>query len=313
MIDAPLVESQLADLYARRRRQWNSALTVVQNFLEEVCVALLAGEDVSRLIVRPGRVKQMERALEKVGRKYDGGTGLSADEIPALITDLVGIKVLCKTLRDSTLLVNELTKRCGRPDSGIRIYENVTDYVASPKDSGYRARHLLLALDVPGEQSCEVIVELQVKTLLQDSWGELTHEDLYKPSGPLPHSRHHQELASTMAGLLYEVDKLADILARNLDEQVDPPLEVTQKSSSPTRSLEATVTHVGPRFALALDTDGRRGLIPAVIIRDLVAPGGRIDVDDYLNEGDKITVQAVEADGGYYLHPTDVKQLREPA
>lgn len=48
------------------------------------------------------------------------------------------------------------------------------DYVSEPKDSGYRACHALLKVQIDSD-GAPVIVEVQIKTLLQHAWGELTH------------------------------------------------------------------------------------------------------------------------------------------
>ncbi len=52
------------------------------------------------------------------------------------------------------------------------------DHIQNPRPNGYRAYHLLLEVDCPIHGW--VVAEVQVKTLLQDSWGALTHEDHYK-------------------------------------------------------------------------------------------------------------------------------------
>jgi putative GTP pyrophosphokinase len=298
-------------LYRERKRQWNTAMTAVENLLTDEFASVLQGEDPTRLSLERSRIKDQARALEKIKRKVDDQsvvrTPKTCDEVRALVTDIVGVKVLCKTLQDSDSLVEHLQTLFESGRSGIRLAEPITDYVAKPKSSGYRARHVLILVDVPGSTSSE-IVEVQIKTRLQDAWGELTHEDLYK--GPLAESQHHRDLASTMAGLLWEVDKLADLIARNTDAQLAPTKEQTMAAAStPTHDFRALVTHTGPRYALAEGPDGRRGLIPAVVIRDLVAPGDHIDVDDYLEVGDELDVQSVETKDGYFLHPTDPSQL----
>jgi hypothetical protein len=74
-------------------------------------------------------------------------------------------------------------------------------------------------------------VELQIRTRLQDSWGELTHEDTYKPEMEMPPIV--EPLARRMADILAVVDDIAqdirDELDRKLveiDELVADPREV---------------------------------------------------------------------------------------
>jgi len=54
-----------------------------------------------------------------------------------------------------------------------------------------------------------------VRTLLQDSWGELTHEDAYSKSGPLPPLV--EVLSTRLADLLATLDDIAEDLRNELD------------------------------------------------------------------------------------------------
>jgi putative GTP pyrophosphokinase len=61
-----------------------------------------------------------------------------------------------------------------------------------------------------------------------------------------------------------------------------------------------TVVHTGPKYALAEDINGERGLIRAVDVRDLAGERGLIDagtyirVDDYIRKDDELEVEVVE-------------------
>ena len=63
--------------------------------------------------------------------------------------------------------------------------------------------------------STSVTCELQVRTLLQDSWGELTHEDSYSKAGELPPLV--EILSKRMADLLATLDDIAEDLRSELD------------------------------------------------------------------------------------------------
>jgi len=60
-----------------------------------------------------------------------------------------------------------------------------------------------------------VTSELQVRTLLQDSWGELTHEDTYSKAGESPPLV--EVLSTRMADLLATLDDIAEDLRNELD------------------------------------------------------------------------------------------------
>jgi hypothetical protein len=97
------------------------------------------------------------------------------------------------------------------------------DWVADPKPSGYRAYHVNLCTSVPRATERHVVVcELQVRTLLQDSWGELTHEDTYKPGGEVPPLV--DTLSKRMADLMATLDDLAEDLRLELDRLAEDSL-----------------------------------------------------------------------------------------
>lgn len=303
----------LTELYAERSESWAFARLSMVESLESLTGEVLAGGlDADRLRVNEGRIKDRERALDKLKRKWVANPELpSGDEIVDTLGDIVGVKVIGKTIRDLELFIRHLEDTLVSDASELRRADDPKDYIAFPKPSGYRARHefLLVPVRTPDGVRHRVRVEIQIKTMLQDAWGELTHEDMYKPGpGPLKPDSFHEQLASTMAGLLSEVDRLADALASQLDAKVT--LEAAARDGEDAPELEpAVVTKTGPRFALARTLDGRQGLIPAVVVKDLVGSSTRINVDDYVPEGATITVQRVDNSEGFYLHPAVREEL----
>src|SRR5699024_483091 len=170
-----------------------------------------------------------------------------------------------------------------------------------PKASGYRACHVILR--IPSDQGEPVFAEIQVKTRLQDAWGELTHEDMYKPGAAMKPSKLHGEFARAMANMLATVDDMADTLAVELtaltDREPEPGLDELREQRI---GIEVRVRATGPKDALAVDGSGRQGLIPAFAIRRLSQTKGTIKVNDYIHLDDRLRV-SVEADskGRYYI------------
>ena len=65
--------------------------------------------------------------------------------------------------------------------------EDVHDYIASPKPSGYRSLHLIACVPVLLASSvCAVPVEVQLRTASMDAWACAEHALIYKPSGQYP-------------------------------------------------------------------------------------------------------------------------------
>ncbi|OMH24752.1 hypothetical protein BKD30_07680 [Tersicoccus phoenicis] len=302
-------------LYAQRLPDWERARVRAQQVLGAVARATTAGGDTSRLDVTQFRIKDRRRASDKMRRVLRDEPELApfvATDPERVVPDVVGLKVLCKTPRDLADVVAALRAYCASPDTDVSLLQE-RDYVGAPKDSGYRAFHLLLRVpieDAIGDDA--VSVEVQVKTRLQDAWSELTHEDMYKPGGALKPDRFHTSVARAMAGLLSEVDLLADELATELDARTEGDEErretvvIDGEAATHRGRRTVTVRTTGARFALAVDGEGRQGLIPAVRIKELLGSESRIDVDDHLQVDDVLTVDVEENSKGLYFYPVSL-------
>ena len=288
----------IQDAYRSREESWGSAQSALESWLRRQCEEALAGGDRMRLSVSAGRVKAADRAALKLSRKLEQDADLDLEnwhDVERIIRDLVGTKILCKSTRDQRLIFDYL----GSLNDVVGIERNNSkDYVSAPKPSGYRAMHLEYAVQVPGDED-PVPVELQIKTRLQDAWGELTHEDLYKPGGGLRPSPFHESVARTIADLLAIVDNLADELAT----EIESTLNATAKVEPSEDTITVMVRTTGPRYALAEDDSRRRGLIPAYAVREILKSTKYIDVDDHVRPGDRISVNVVDNDDGVFYIP----------
>ncbi|KAA0022686.1 GTP pyrophosphokinase [Antrihabitans cavernicola] len=299
------IDELIDALYAERKRAWDAALVSAQSFLDTISDEILDNLDRDRLNADTTRIKDRGRAAGKIKRKIAAGEcepPTTVDDVEQALNDYVGIKVLCKSPRDLAAFTDALDTACHLPDCSIRFAKPPADYVKEPKPSGYRAYHAVLLVPVASHQGDLTIkVEVQVKTRLQDAWGELTHEDMYKPGEALKPTDFHRDYASEMAELLARVDGMADRLAVELDNLTEPsePVEV---GADPLR-ITARVTRTGPRYALAVGPDGRRGLIPARSVRDKVGSNRRINVSDYIAVGDHIDVIVDDTSDALYYRP----------
>lgn len=298
------IDDLVGRVYAARGENWKSAEVSLRGYLTRRAAAALEGGDPSRLKVPEGRIKDRCRAAEKLRRKepdFDPPPDCEIEALESILGDLIGVKILCKSARDQELIVSDLVAQA--TDDVCALVGRVKDYASEPKPSGYRAVHLAYKVRLPGVER-PVHVEVQIKTMLQDAWGELTHEDLYKPGEAFKPTAFHEAVALTMANLLAEVDRLADRLAEDLAATIAPETEFEDLAASSDNTFVVTVRSTGPTYALAVDTDGRQGLIPAYAVRDAADVSGFIAVDDYVKAGDRLSVRAVENDRGFYFLPT---------
>lgn len=226
--------------------------------------------DVGRLRVRVShsRVKSAPRLWSKMLLDRYSGRIRKLDDIPEVIDDLVGVRITCNNLIDAIEIrkvivslesVDPKEHRAGiciDPDSE-RKHE---------KESGYRAYHINLHTLVGAARDwVSMRGELQVRTLLQDSWGELTHEDTYKPGGPMPDLVN--KLSRRMADLLATVDDLAQDLRNELDQIAQRDLAGVSESRDSGLSAENG----------SLNESGRKEAADVADVRDaLVAETRRV-------------------------------------
>ena len=66
--------------------------------------------------------------------------------------------------------------------SGVARLDEVHDYIAAPKQSGYRSLHLIFSVPVVlDSQAYLVPVEIQLRTASMDAWACMEHRLIYKP------------------------------------------------------------------------------------------------------------------------------------
>ena len=100
------------------------------------------------------------------------------------MTDTVGARIICWFV-DDCFGVLEYIKR---DESLCIIADSLENFIENPKETGYRSIHILNTIDLNliGEKVDKskpiqkIISEIQIRTKLQDSWAEITHEFHYK-------------------------------------------------------------------------------------------------------------------------------------
>jgi putative GTP pyrophosphokinase len=138
----------------------------ISNRLEQVFSGL-----VSRPTVKT-RIKQFPSYYKKYLNLLKAGV------TKPLITDLMGIRIVCPFLEDLLLVENLIKGHFEVTEVDRKEHSNTF------KEFGYEAVHLLIRIPadiarVRGETGCDV-VEIQIRTVLQDAWAEVEHEIFYK-------------------------------------------------------------------------------------------------------------------------------------
>ena len=214
---APTTEISYAEFGAwydtHRAEVLEPALAAASSALDRALANALTDRDLTRIRNTSGRVKSKRRTWRKVQQPRYEGQVLSVDDIPRVVDDLVGLRVTCINVRDIEMVQTALEALPRSPGAAFWLNpRSERDYIAEPKESGYRGWHVNLGTTVA---KSSVVCELQVRTLLQDSWGELTHEDTYSKDGALPPLV--EVLSTRMSDLLSILDDIAEDLRTELD------------------------------------------------------------------------------------------------
>lgn len=232
-----------------------TALSRASSALTQQLAEELSDRDLARIRMTTGRVKSKRRTWRKIHQPRYQGRILSAGDVPAVIDDLVGLRVTCVNLRDNEAVQAAIHNLPHGPGKGSDFWlepNTERDYVVEPKESGYRGWHVNLGttVEVAGHPT-QVTCELQVRTLLQDSWGELTHEDTYSSDGNLPPLV--AILSTRMADLLATLDDIAEDLRTELDRIDDAAVaEVDELSPGSAAVLDIPTEQAADAAALVL-------------------------------------------------------------
>jgi len=232
---------RLYDKYVEER--FRHALPNLTGALNALLDARFPTSQRMRLRVEQGRIKGQNRLLLKAQTEKYRPEIQTPEDIFVVVRDIVGTRVTCNTLADVYAVVENI-KSCADSNNAARTLSRLhedweDDYILKPKDTGYRAINLIVGVPVPrGGLMVPVTCEIQIRTLLQHAWGELTHEDTYKPGVKVPELV--QVLMKRLATTLAVLDEIAQDLRGELDkverleDQAQAPAEVAQTEKEAT-------------------------------------------------------------------------------
>lgn len=138
------------------------------------------------------RVKSFESVKEKCNRKK---LRFTIDNVRNHIHDVAGIRIVT-LFEDDIYVVAEAIK------TRLRLNTvTIKDYVAEPKDNGYRSLHLLVQRELYfNGQTSTVSVEIQIRSKAMDLWASVEHGISYKGSNVTSEVKNRfKELADFLA------------------------------------------------------------------------------------------------------------------
>jgi putative GTP pyrophosphokinase len=102
---------------------------------------------------------------------------LSIDSVERNLHDIAGIRVICQFVDDIYVLAD-----CLLAQDDVSLVDK-KDYIANPKESGYRSLHLIIEVPIfLHNEKRHMKVEVQLRTIAMDFWASLEHRLTYKKS-----------------------------------------------------------------------------------------------------------------------------------
>lgn len=127
------------------------------------------------VLVLQYRLKSGESIRGKLLRKHLPETAAAAG---AALRDIAGLRAVLST-RAAVYRYADLLIR----SRGMQL-EDIHDYIARPKQSGYRSLHLIARVPVVLAQAAYAVpIEIQLRTAAMDAWACAEHALIYKPPG----------------------------------------------------------------------------------------------------------------------------------
>lgn len=204
-------KDRLLRFYSRYGSELNNIAALLEIKLKQLCLAYTIQNHLPTEAMRvQTRIKSYDSAIKKLERK-----GWPEFYYPTeVITDLVGARIVCWFIDDCEGILKFIES-----SSQLSIIKgSLENYIEKPKESGYRSIHILanLAYDSVKNDAGKIeivddmmVCEIQIRTKLQDAWGDITHEFHYKAKASgIENHTYEGFLADVATRLRHEDDVL---------------------------------------------------------------------------------------------------------
>ena len=153
------------------------------------------------------RVKKVDSACEKLEK---AGLPTTPESALAKLSDVSGIRIVTRFIGDIYTLLDAIEN-----DEELNVV-GIEDYIAAPKESGYRSLHVTVEAEAPHIPSGKVLAEIQLRTIAMDCWASLEHQLKYKKQVKRSEliAGELRRCADEMASIDLTLQTIRDLLAR---------------------------------------------------------------------------------------------------
>ncbi len=161
------------------------------------------------------RLKSSTSIMEKLNRK---GLPFTVENVEENLYDVAGIRVVCSYVDDIYMLAEALAQQ-----DDITVIRR-KDYIRNPKPNGYRSYHLIVSVPVFfSDQTREMAVEVQIRTIAMDFWASLEHQLKYKQE--VPNQAEIVKSLTACAEQIALIDEQMWQVRRQIESSEDLPTE----------------------------------------------------------------------------------------
>lgn len=206
------LKSRTQRFYARYGRELEQIAELLQIKLKQLSFAYtLSNKLPAEAIKVTTRVKSIESFLKKL--ENDGWpTYYYPTEV---VRDLIGARVVCWFLDDCYGMLEFIKESNHFKIANEGLYP-IKDFIKLPQATGYRGLHVFAHITYDRVQRTgekvsirpeQLLCEIQVRTKLQDSWGDITHEFFYKAKAKGVEDKNLEMFLAEVSDRLAQEDK----------------------------------------------------------------------------------------------------------
>jgi len=181
-----------------------------------------------------GRVKERDECIKKFNEKYRAGLETNVQEYRILdhITDLIGVRVVCLYEDD----IEKIKELLSDHFEVVDITDKIAQIENTENSFGYKGLHLDLKLNEKRKglpeysQFVDLGFEVQVRTIIQDSWSVLDHKIKYKKSIPINLKRRINSLAALFEVADREFREIRNATEESIKAEDVPQEQITRES-----------------------------------------------------------------------------------
>lgn len=216
------VESYVRSCNSKSADTWNSVMFLYNAALKRMQTKLVILNEEFQNTHQYNPIEYIKSRLKKtesISKKLKAnGYEDTIENMVTKCTDIAGVRLVCSFTSD----IYRLAEMIGRQEDTTVL--TIKDYIQNPKESGYKSYHMLVSIPVfLSDETIDVTVEIQIRTIAMDFWASLEHKIYYKFEGNAPGyiRRDLQECSDIVSMLDAKMLQLNDAIAEAKKDEMN--------------------------------------------------------------------------------------------